>query len=91
MDKNLLVSLDEIKGIRLKCRVCESEAVVIPTNPYKLECTCPQGDPWKENPSSPNADIYTFLSALRKLIESTAPFKAVRLEIDAKLAEGRNE
>ena len=32
-----------------------------------------------------------FLGALRLLIESPAPFKAVRLEIDAKLAEGCDE
>ena len=32
-----------------------------------------------------------FLGALRRLIESPAPFEAVRLEIDVKLAEGRDE
>ena len=92
MDKNLVVSLDEIKGIRLKCKVCGSEAVVIPTNPYKLERTCPQGHLWQEERLSNGEDcIYLFLRALHRLIESPAPFKAVRLEIDAKLAEGRNE
>ena len=41
---------------------------------------------------SPDDDIInTFLGALRQLIESPAPFKAVRLEIDAKLTEGSNE
>ena len=34
MDKNLVVSLDEIKGIRLQCKDCESEVVV---SPAKLE------------------------------------------------------
>ncbi len=92
MDKNLVVSLDEIKGIRLQCKECGSEAVVIPTNPYKLEHTCPQGHPWQEERLSNGEDyIYLFLRALQRLIESPAPFKAVRLEIDAKLAEGRNE
>ena len=32
-----------------------------------------------------------FLGALRQLIESPAPFKAVRLEIDGGQGEGRNE
>ena len=82
MDKNLVVSLDEIKGIRLQCEECGSEAVVRPTNPYLHVRTCPQGHPWQENPLNPNANIYTFLGALRQLIESPAPFKAVRLEID---------
>ena len=91
MDKNLVVSLDEIKGIRLQCKECESEVVVSPTNPPSYGHACPQGHPWQENPSSPNANIYTFLGALKQLIESPAPFKAVRLEIDVKLAEGRNE
>ena len=48
MDKNLVVSLDEIKGIRLQCEECGSEAVVIPTNPYSIERSCPQGHLWKE-------------------------------------------
>ena len=34
MDKNLVVSLDEIKGIRLQCKKCGSEGMVSPTNPY---------------------------------------------------------
>ena len=34
MDKNLVVSLDEIKGIRLQCKECESEVVISPTNSY---------------------------------------------------------
>ena len=33
MDKNLVVSLDEIKGIRLQCKKCGNEVVVSPTNP----------------------------------------------------------
>ena len=86
MDKNLVVSLDEIKGIRLQCKVCESEVVIIPTNPYLHKLTCPQGHPWQEHPSSPNANMPPFLDALRELIESPAPFKAVRLEF-----EGRHE
>ena len=95
MDKNLVVSLDEIKGIRLQCKECGSEVVISPTYP-SYGHFCPQGHPWQENPSSPNADIYTFLGALRQLIESPAPFKAVRLEIDCSQvgepdAEGRNE
>ena len=28
MDKNLVVSLDEIKGIRLQCKKCGSEGMV---------------------------------------------------------------
>ena len=91
MDKNLVVSLDEIKGIRLQCRECGSEAVVSPTNHYLYGLTCPKGHPWQEKPLGQNDNIYMFLGALRRLIESPAPFKAVRLEIDAKLAEGRNE
>ena len=93
MDNNLVVSLDEIKGIRLQCKEkeCESEAVVRPTNPYLHGQTCPQGHPWQEPPLDQNDNVYMFLGALRRLIESPAPFKAVRLEIDAKLAEGRNE
>ena len=78
MDKNLVVSLDEIKGIRLQCKECESEVVVSPTNPYFYGRSCPQGHPWP--PLSSYID--TFLGALRQLIESPAPFKAVRLEID---------
>ena len=60
-------------------------------NPYLYGHTCPQGQ-WQEKPLSPDDDIInTFLGALRQLIESPAPFKAVRLEIDAKLTEGSNE
>ena len=92
MDKNLVVSLKEIKGIRLQCEECESEAVVIPTNPYGIESSCPQGHLWKEARLGSGEDyIYMFLCALQRLIESPAPFKAVRLEIDAKLAEGCDE
>ena len=106
MDKNLVVSLDEIKGIRLQCKECGGEVVVSPTNPYLLGQTCPQGHPWQERPLGQNDNIYMFLRALQRLIESPAPFKAVRLEIDggqveepdavqeaidAKLAEGRDE
>ena len=36
MDKNLVVSLDEIKGIRLQCKECESEVVVSPTKPLLI-------------------------------------------------------
>lgn len=96
MDKNLVVSLDEIKGIRLQCKECGSEVVVSPTNPYLHGPTCPQGHPWQE-PSSPSGNvIYTVLGALKQLIESPALFKAVRLEIDGGQveksdAEGRNE
>ena len=91
MDKNLVVSLDEIKGIRLQCKECGSEVVVSPTYPYLYGHTCPQGQ-WQEKPFSPDDDILnTFLSALRRLIESPAPFKAVRLEIDGGQGEGRNE
>ena len=88
MDKNLVVSLDEIKGIRLQCKKCGGEVVVSPTNPYLHGQTCPQGDRWQERPLSQKDNIYMFLSALRQLIESPAPFKAVRLEIDAKLDTG---
>ena len=108
MDKNLVVSLDEIKGIRLQCKEkeCESEVVVSPTNPYLHGQTCPQGHLWQESWSSKDDYMSMFLRALQRLIESPAPFKAVRLEIDggqveepdavqeaidAKLAEGRNE
>ena len=96
MDKNLVVSLDEIKGIRLQCKKCGSEGMVSPTNPYLHGPTCPQGHPWQEKPLSQNDNIYMFLGALRKLIESPAPFKAVRLEIDGGQveepdAEGHNE
>ena len=95
MDENLVVSLDEIKGIRLQCKECESEAVVSPKNNYLYGQTCPQGHPWQE-PGSQDGTISTFLGALRQLIESPAPFKAVRLEIDFGQveepdAEGRNE
>ena len=73
-------------------RSAGSEVVISPTNPYLYGRACPQGHPWQENPSSPNGNIInTFLGALKQLTESPAPFKAVRLEIDAKLAEGRNE
>ena len=89
MDKNLVVSLDEIKGIHIQCKECECEVVVSPAKPYFYGLTCPQGHPWQERPFSSFID--TFLGALRQLIESPALFKAVRLEIDAKLAEGRNE
>ena len=96
MDKNLVVSLDAIKGIRLQCKKCGSEGMVSPTNPYLHGPTCPQGHPWQEKPLSQNYNIYMFLGALRQLIESPAPFKAVRLEIDCSQvgepdAEGRNE
>ena len=90
MDKNLVVSLDEIKGIRLQCKECGSAVVFSPTNPYLYGPTCPQGHPWQEL-SSRNDYIAMFLNALRQLIESPAPFKAVRLEIDGGQVEGRNE
>ena len=95
MDKNLVVSLDEIKGIRLQCKKCRSEVIFSPTTPYLHASTCPQGDPWEEKRLSPD-NLYMFLDALRKLIESPPPFKAVRLEIDGGQveepdAEGRNE
>ena len=41
-----------------------------------------QGHPWQERPLHQNDNIYMFLRALQRLIESPAPFKAVRLEID---------
>ena len=82
MDKNLVVSLDEIKGIRLQCKKCRSEVVVSPAIPYLHGDNCPKGDPWHEERSSQYDNIDTFLCALRKLIESTEPFEAVRLEID---------
>ena len=85
MDKNLVVSLDEIKGIRLQCKECESEFVVSPAKPSLYGRSCPQGHPWQEPPLSSYID--TFLVALSQIIESPAPFKAVRLEIDG----GRNE
>ena len=52
MDKNLVVSLDEIKGVRLQCKEkeCGGEVVVSPTNPYLHGQTCPQGHPWQERP-----------------------------------------
>ena len=95
MDKNLVVSLDEIKGIRLQCKDCGSEVIFSPTIPYSYGHTCPQGHPWQE-PGSRNDAIYMFLGGLQKLIESPAPFKAVRLEFDGGQvgepdAEGRNE
>ena len=92
MDKNLVVSLDEIKGIRLQCKKCESAVVFSPTNPYLYGPNCPQGHPWQEPSSRKDGNIIgTFLGALKQLIESPLPFKAVRLEIDVKLAEGRDE
>ena len=90
MDKNLVVSLDEIKGIRLQCKECGSEAVISPTNFYSHGRACPQGHPWQE-PGGQNDAIYMFLGGLKQLIESPAPFKAVRLEIDGGQVEGRNE
>ena len=90
MDKNLVVSLGEIKGIRLQCKECESEVVVSPTKPYLYGRACPQGHSWQE-PGSRNDAIFTFLGGLQKLIESPAPFKTVRLEIDGGQVEGRNE
>ncbi len=90
MDKNLVVSLDEIKGVRLQCKECGSEAVVSPTS-HSYGSACPQDHLWQERLSNKVDYMSKFLHALRKLIESPAPFKAVRLEIDVKLAEGRNE
>ena len=90
MDKNLVVSLDEIKGIRLQCKECESAVVVSPAKPYLYGHACPQGHPWQE-PGSPNDYMSMFLGALRQLIESPSPFKTVRLEIDGGQVEGRNE
>ena len=95
MDKNLVVSLDEIKGIRLQCKECGSEVVISPTNSYYVRA-CPQGHPWQDHLSSQNDYIYMFLGALKQLIESPPPFKAVRLEIDGGQveepdAEGRHE
>ena len=51
MDKNLVVSLDEIKGIRLQCKECGSEVVISPTNSYYVRA-CPQGHPWQDHLSS---------------------------------------
>ena len=62
MDKNLVVSLDEIKGIRLQCKECGSEVVVSPTNPYPSGRACPQGHLWQMDPFSQKDCIYTFLS-----------------------------
>ena len=50
----------------------------------------------RRGPLSQNDNIYMFLGALRQLIESPAPFKAVRLEFDCGQvgepdAEGRHE
>ena len=87
MDKNLVVSLDEIKGIRLQCKECGGEVVVSPAKPSLYGRSCPQGHPWQERPLGNNDNIYMFLGALSQIIESPAPFKAVRLEIDG----GRNE
>ena len=97
MDKNLVVSLYEIKGIRLQCKECRSEAVVSPKNNYLHGQTCPQGHPWQEERlGSQKGYISMFLGALRQLIESPTRFEAVRLEIDCSQveepdAEGRNE
>ena len=63
MDKNLVVSLDEIKGIRLQCKKCRSEVIFSPTTPYLHASTCPQGDPWEEKRLSPN-NLYMFLVLL---------------------------
>ena len=62
MDKNLVVSLDEIKGIRLQCKECGSEAVVSPKNNYLYGHTCPQGHPWQEKPFNQHDNIYMFLN-----------------------------
>ena len=83
------MSLDEIKGIRLQCKECGGEVMVSPTNPL-YESKCPQGHPWQE-PGSQDGTIGMFLGALRLLIESPAPFKAVRLEIDGGQVEGCDE
>ena len=91
MDKNLVVSLDEIKGIHLQCKKCGGEVVVSPTNPYLYGHACPQGHLWQEEPLSQEGNINMFLGALRELIKSPAPFKAVRLEIDCGQGEGCNE
>ena len=61
MDKNLVVNLDEIKGIRLQCKECESEVVVSPAKPYLYGHACPQGHPCQE-PGSRNEAIYMFLN-----------------------------
>ena len=99
MDKNLVVSLDEIKGIRLQCLVkeCGSAVVVSPANPYLLvhERSCPRGHPWQE-PGRQESTINRFLDALRLLLIEEAALLAVRLEIDGGQveepdAEGRNE
>ena len=65
--------------------------------PTYTDRTCPQGHPWQDELSSRNdGNIGTFLGALKQLIESPSPFKAVRLEIDGGQveepdAEGRHE
>ena len=89
MNKNLVVSLNEIKGIRIECEKCESEVVLSPAKLYLYGHACPNGHPWQENPGSQNDYMSMFIDALRQLIESPPPFGAVRLEIDAKLTEGR--
>ena len=92
MDKNLVVSLNEIKGIRIECKECESEVVVSPAKLYLYGRACPKDHRWQEFPSSQDDDYMSmFLGALRQLILSPPPFGAVRLEIDAKLNEGRDE
>ena len=70
--------------------------MVSPTNPYLYGRACPQGHLWQEEPLIQKDCINMFLGALRQLIESPAPFKAVRLEIDGGQveepdAEGRFE
>ena len=75
MDKNLVVSLDEIKGIRLQCKECESEVVVSPANSSLLVhgFTCPQGHPWQELGRQEGTHWPVQLDALRLLlIESEA-------------------
>ena len=61
MDKNLVVSLDEIKGIRLQCKECGSEVVVSPTNHFYGRA-CPQGHPWQEPSSSKGDYMSMFLN-----------------------------
>ena len=57
MDKNLVVSLNEIKGIRLQCKDCGSEVIFSPAIPY-LPRTCPQGHPWQERPNDNNLSMF---------------------------------
>ena len=89
MDKNLVASLDEIKGIRLQCKECGGEVVVSPTNPYLHGRSCPQGHLWQEPSSSKDDYMSMLLDALQNLLKSPAPFKAVRLEIDGGQVTGR--